>query len=243
MAATAASSSARAPGMGAAAAGGQTSIGLRCPAHPLALALLRQAAALGVAGVAGPSANRFGRVSPTSAAHVWDEFGASVPVLDGGECTVGIESAIIDCSRGAAVLLRPGALSRERIEAVLGEALAEPDAAAPRASGTLASHYAPSAKVRLMPAQALREALAVLPPLAPGAAPTVAVYARSLALPLEANGHPARAMPAQADAAAQDLFAALRTLDASGAPLIWIETPPATPEWEGVRDRLQRAAA
>lgn len=233
----------RQPGMGTAAAGGQDTIGLRCPDHPVTLALLREAAALGVHGVAGPSANRFGRVSPTCARHVLDEFGGRVPVLDGGDSAVGIESAIIDCSRERAVLLRPGALSRQRIEAVLGEALAERDAAAPRASGTLESHYAPNARVRLMPAPALRDALAMLPPVAPGARPTVAVYARSVALPGPASGLPSLKMPDDAAAAAHDLFAALRTLDASGAPLIWIETPPATPEWEGVRDRLQRAAA
>ena len=230
----------RRPERAAAAAGGQASIGLRCPAHPVAQALLRAAASLGVAGVAAPSANRFGRVSPTAAAHVADEFEASLLILDGGDCEVGIESTIIDCSRDRAVLLRPGVLTRAQIEAVLGEPLADRDAAAPKASGTLASHYAPRAKVRLMSADELRQALAVLAAV-PGAAPVAAVYSRTV--PLPAGLAPARTMPADAAAAAHELFAALRALDATGAPLIWIETPPADPAWEGVRDRLQRAAA
>ncbi|MBP7913750.1 MAG: threonylcarbamoyl-AMP synthase, partial [Vitreoscilla sp.] len=232
----------RRAGVGAAAAGGQDTIGLRCPAHPVAHALLHEALLLGVPGVAGPSANRFGRISPTSAAHVASEFEAGLWILDGGDCQVGIESAIVDCSRDRAVLLRPGTLTRERIEAALGgEPLEAPDAAAPRASGTLEAHYAPRAKVRMMNPAQLRAALAVLGPQATGTSPPVAVYSRT-AGPLPA-GVPGRVMPADADAAAQALFATLRELDTTGAPLIWIEHPPAEPAWEGVRDRLQRAAA
>lgn len=229
----------RRPERARAAAGGQATVGLRCPAHPVAQALLQRAHELGVPGLAGPSANRFGRVSPTRAAHVADEFGAALRVLDGGDCPVGIESAIVDCSRGHPVLLRPGQLARQAIEAAAGEPLRAPDAAAPRASGTLASHYAPSAKVRLMPGPQLRQALQVLGDEA--AAVRLAVYSRSLAkVP---PGVVLRPMPAAADAAAHDLFTALRALDDEGVKLIWIEEPPATPEWEGVRDRLHRAAA
>lgn len=233
----------RATGLGQAAAGGQATVGLRCPAHPVAHALLTEAAALGVKGVAAPSANRFGRVSPTQAAHVAGEFDAGLWVLDGGPCQVGIESAIVDCSRpDRAVLLRPGVLTRARIEAALGgEPLADRDASAPRASGTLEAHYAPRARVRLMDGAALRAALGVLGPVAAGAAPPVAVYSRTVG-PLPA-GIPGRAMPADAEAAARGLFTALRELDACGTPLIWIETPPADAPWDGVRDRLQRAAA
>ena len=137
----------RRAGVATAAAGGQGSIGLRVPSHPLALALLQRAAALGVPGVAAPSANRFGRVSPTTAAHVVQEFGPALQVLDGGACQVGIESAIVDCTRDPPALLRPGQLTRAQIEQVLGQPLAEPDAASPRASGTLESHYAPTAPV------------------------------------------------------------------------------------------------
>ena len=232
----------RAPGRAEAAAGGQSTVGLRCPAHPVAHALLVEAAALGVAGVAAPSANRFGRVSPTQAAHVAGEFGPDLLVLDGGPCDVGIESAIVDCSRDRAVLLRPGTLTRERLQAALGgEPLFGRDAEAPRASGTLEAHYAPRAKVRLMDGGALRAALSVLGPVPSGSPAPVAVYSRTVS-PLPA-GIPGRAMPADAAAAARALFSALRELDAFGTPLIWIETPPADSAWDGVRDRLQRAAA
>lgn len=228
----------RAPGMGQAAAGGQDSIGLRCPEHPVALALLAAARRLGVAGVAGPSANRFGKVSPTLAAHVIEEFGASVTVLDGGACRVGIESSIVDCSRAYPVLLRPGLLTRAAIEAALGEPLREADAQAPRAPGTLAAHYAPRAKLRLMSAPMLHNALQMLG----DQALKLAVYSRTV--PLSGAGGPRhRRMPAQPEQAAQELFAVLRQLDAEGAELIWVEDLPPGPEWDGVRDRLQRAAA
>lgn len=234
----------RRPEVGAAAAGGQDSIGLRCPAHPVAHALLLAARALGVHGVAAPSANKFGRVSPTTAAHVQSEFGDDLLVLEGGACAVGIESTIIDCTRGAPVLLRPGQISREQVQAACGlrllskEELAAPS---PRASGTLESHYAPAARVRLMDARALQAALDVLGPDLNGPA-TIAVYARAV-LRLPSAQVLYRRMPDDAAAAAQQLFAVLRDFDAQGVKLIWIEPPPDTPAWEGVRDRLTRAAA
>ncbi len=231
----------RRPGVATASAGGQDSIGLRCPSHPVAQALLRAAAALGVPGVSAPSANRFGRVSPTCAAHVAGEFTPELLVLDGGDCEVGIESTIVDCTRAHPVLLRPGRLTRAELEAALGEPLQARDAAAPRASGTLTSHYAPRARVRLMDAASLRQALAVLPPAGADGHPPVALYSRTVR-PASA-AMPFRPMPEDAAATAHELFAALRELDASGAALIWIETPPADLAWEGVRDRLQRAAA
>ncbi len=233
----------RRPGVGAETAGGQDSIGVRCPSHPVAQALLQALAAqpVPVWGLAAPSANQFGRVSPTTAQHVLAEFGGDVPVLDGGPCTVGIESTIVDCSRGAPVLLRPGAITRDQIEAACGEPLrdrrdlAAPD---PRASGTLAAHYAPDARVRLMDARALQAALDVL-----GAqAAHLAVWART-ELRTASSGVLRRRMPGDAGDAARELFAVLRDFDARGVRLIWVETPPDTPEWEGVRDRLQRAAA
>ena len=236
----------RRPGVGAETAGGQDSIGVRCPSHPVAQTLLQALAAqpVPVWGLAAPSANQFGRVSPTTAQHVLAEFGGDVPVLDGGPCTVGIESTIVDCSRGAPVLLRPGAITRVQVEAVCGQPLqsaqeiADTAGAAPRASGTLESHYAPSATVRLMDARALQTALDVL-----GAdAAHIAVYART-PLRIASERLVVRRMPADADATAQQLFAALRGFDAQGVKLIWIETPPDAPDWEGVRDRLQRAAA
>jgi len=228
--------------MGAAAAGGQASIGLRCPSHPVAQALLRAASALGVKGVAAPSANRFGRISPTQARHVLDELGDDLLVLDGGACAGGIESSIVDCTRGHPVLLRPGLLTRTRLEAVAGEPLLDRDEAAPRASGTLEAHYAPRAKLRLMPAAMLRAALQVLGDPAQASALKLAVYSRTVPRSA-ASGAVYRPMPAEPGPAAHELFSILRELDDQGAHLIWVEEPPATPEWDGVRDRLQRAAA
>ncbi|MDB5743637.1 MAG: translation factor [Polaromonas sp.] len=232
----------RRSGVAAAAAGGQDSIGLRCPAHPVALAFLKACLELGVSGVAGPSANRFGRVSPTTAAHVAQEFGDALRVLDGGPCAVGIESSIVDCTRGRPVLLRPGVLARSLLEAACGETVLDkedlPDTATPRASGTLEAHYAPNAKVRLMDADAIQIALDVL-----GAdAAHIAVYARTL-FSIKSTRLHYRRMPGDAAATAQQLFAVLRDFDAQGARLIWIEHPPDSPEWDGVRDRLGRAAA
>lgn len=228
----------RRPDRGAAAAGGQPTIGLRCPAHPAAQALLRAAVSRGVAGVAAPSANRFGRVSPTTAAHVVDEFGPGLLVLDGGACPVGIESTIVDCTRGVPVLLRPGLLTREQVEAAAGVPLLDRDAAAPRASGTLEAHYAPRARVRLFEPDALAAALASRPA---EDRERLAVYSRTV--PVTAPEVLHRRLPDDAAAAAQQLFSVLRELDDQGAHLIWVEQPPDTPAWEGVRDRLRRAAA
>lgn len=229
----------RREGVALAAAGGQNSIGLRCPAHPVALAFLK---ACGT-GVAGPSANRFGRVSPTTAVHVAQEFGDELLVLDGGACTVGIESSIVDCTRGRPVLLRPGVLTRAQLEAACGEPVLDKEdmqagGSAPRASGTLEAHYAPNAKVRLMDAGAMQAALDLL-----GAdAAHLAIYARTL-LGIKSAKVLYRRMPDDALATAQQLFAVLRDFDAQGARLIWVEAPPVACEWDGVRDRLGRAAA
>jgi L-threonylcarbamoyladenylate synthase len=228
----------RRAGVAVAAAGGQDSIGLRCPSHPVARALLAAAARVGVPGLAAPSANRFGRVSPTTAAHVHDEFGDALLVLDGGACPVGIESTIVDCTRLPPALLRPGGVARAAIEAELGAPLAEPDAGRPRASGTLEAHYAPAAKVRLFDAPALQVQVAAT---RPEALHTVAVYSRSL--PTVPGCAAFRRMPGDPEAAAHELFAVLRALDALGVTAIWIERPPAEPAWDGVDDRLRRAAA
>ena len=229
--------------MAAAAAGGQNSVGLRCPSLPVAHEVLKACAAKGVWGLAAPSANLFGRVSPTSAAHVQFEFGDALLILDGGKCEVGIESSIVDCTRGVPVLLRPGQISRNQIEQACGFKLVSPEilnSEAPRASGTLESHYAPTAKVRLMSTADWQKALAALGP-----------HTQNLALwsvqkpshELMGAGLCWRAMPADATQAAHDLFSVLRDFDARGVRIIWIETPPNTPDWEGVRDRLNRAAA
>ena len=242
----------RRPGVAGAAAGGQDSIGLRCPAHPVALGVLAACAGLAppMPGLAVPSANRFGRVSPTTAAHVQDEFGPALLILDGGPCAVGIESTIVDCTRGQPVLLRPGAITPAELAAVCGQAVMQPQdladsaRAAPRASGTLESHYAPRARVRLMTADALRAALQAA--AGPDAAQALAIYTRSLRasdLLTQGAGLQWRQMPLSASAAAQQLFAVLRELDSTGVNAIWVETPPNTSDWAGVRDRLERAAA
>lgn len=251
----------RRPEVGAAAAGGQNSIGLRCPAHPAAQAVLRALRESAVAsekivwGIAAPSANRFGRVSPTTAAHVASEFCEQLPdlpILDGGACTLGIESTIIDCTRGKPILLRPGSISRAQVEAVCGQHLlsnaelathSQQALQAPKASGTLEAHYAPNAKVRLMSAPELQTAIDLLGSVMhPKGKPSIAVYARS-ALKKVPQQVLLRTMPNDAESTAQELFAVLRSFDDAAVKLIWIETPPHSTEWEGVRDRLQRASA
>ena len=258
----------RRAGVAATAAGGQNSIGLRCPSHPVAQALLKACRRTNwrtnwgqtpinlaekelesdpncvVWGIAAPSANQFGRVSPTTAAHVQSEFGEGLFILDGGACGVGIESTIIDCTRGAPVLLRPGALTRVQVRQVCQRQVLAQDevndleVSAPRASGTLESHYAPTAKVRLMSARQLQTALDLLD----STSVPIGLYSRAAL-----NTHSVRVvhkrMPDTAHAAAQQLFATLREFDAQRVKLIWIEAPPDSAEWEGVRDRLQRAAA
>ena len=225
----------RAPGRAGAAAAAAPTVALRSPAHPVARAVLERCAQLGVLGVAAPSANRFGRVSPTTAAHVSDEFGPDLLVLDGGPCELGIESAIVDCSSEAPVLLRPGVITRERLEEALGTPLHEAEAESPRAPGTLESHYAPRATLRLMSASEMKTALQVLPATIQG----LAVYSRTAP-----RRHPlVQVMPDDPRAVARELFAVLRAFDARGVKLIWVEQPPDTPDWEGVNDRLQRAAA
>ena len=234
----------RREGVAAAAAGGQDSVGLRCPSYPAAQALLRACAAHtpAVHGLAAPSANRFGRVSPTTADHVRAEFGDALTVLDGGPCPVGIESTIVDCTRGRPVLLRPGVLTHAQVEVACGERLWLPhelDQAGPRASGTLASHYAPQARVRVMTKAALEAAVAGRAASGPG---PVAIWSRRVCTPFGAQGlH--RTLPEDPLVAARELFAVLRDFDSQGVRQIWIEQPPDTPEWAGVRDRLQRAAA
>lgn len=229
----------RLAGMANIAAGGHATIALRCPSHPMALALLQAAHDLGVQGVAAPSANLFGRISPTTAAHVREAFPALL-VLDGGACEVGIESTIVDCSRAVPVVLRPGMLLLSALSAASGEVVVLPSHTpfsthdeAPAAPGSLATHYAPHARLRLLSAEAIRQQL-------PGATVKVALWAR-FAVPSSAAFKQVL-MPSKPAECAHDLFARLRQLDASGAQEIWVEAPPAGQAWDGVRDRLQRAA-
>jgi L-threonylcarbamoyladenylate synthase len=229
--------------VGEAAAGGQNTIGLRCPGHSATQALLQAAQQQGLWGIAAPSANRFGRVSPTTAQHVMDEFDERLSddellVLDAGPCPVGIESTIVDASRGRLVLLRPGMLDVQALSAQLGVVFEAADAQAPKASGTLESHYAPRAKVVLVNSLDLPARLAHL---STDDAPHTALYVRQ---PVQAPvGTHLQAMPHNAAACAQELFAVLRQLDSMGVSSIWVEAPPTEPAWDGVRDRLTRAAA
>jgi len=236
-------------GVADAAAGGHATIALRCPSHPMAQALLRAALGLGVQGVAAPSANLFGSVSPTTAAHVREAF-PQLLVLDGGACAVGIESTIVDCSRDQPVVLRPGILTASYLSEVSGMSVltsadrahnASLDRAEPffsglvaAAPGTLASHYAPLARLRLLTAADMAMRLPIVDC-------RVALWHRS-AIPAF-TGVLQAVMPSDAVACAQALFAQLRELDAQGVQEIWVETPPAGEAWDGVRDRLQRAAA
>lgn len=205
--------------------GGQDSVGLRVPSHPVAQALLREFGG----GVAAPSANLFGNVSATTASHVKGELAVDV-VLDGGASEVGIESTIVDLSGGAAVLLRPGGISRAQLEEVLE--VKGRSSASPRHSGGLERHYAPRTPALLLPPHRLDAEIA-----ARGAAVAVLAFSK----PDERVDYWIR-MPREPQAYAQRLYAALRELDGAGCATILIESPPETEEWTAVRDRLSRAA-
>jgi len=222
----------RAPRVARTATGGADTVGLRVPAHPVAQALLR---AFGGA-IAAPSANRFGAVSPTTAAHVRADLGGDVDyILDGGPCRVGVESTIVDLSRDRPVLLRPGGLPREAIEVIVGP-LAAPDAAAPAAPGTLASHYAPRARVVAVDPDDVPAAVAAEHGTRAVLAPASA-FAAWGELPAIA-----RALPDDLPGMARELYAALRDLDAAGVDVVIAALPPAVGLGEAVGDRLRRAA-
>jgi L-threonylcarbamoyladenylate synthase len=219
--------------------GGQDTVGLRCPAHPWAQALLQ---AFGGA-LAAPSANRFGRVSPTTAEHVRADLGEKPDgavdlILDGGPCPVGIESTIVDLSGAAPTLLRPGFVTRAALEQVLGVPVADPTASAPRASGRLEKHYAPRTPLEVVPVDRLGSRLAALFHL------RVALLAPQSAL-AALRSPPAMQFPAPEDAATygRELYANLHRLDACGAERIVIAAPPTGEDWAAVHDRLQRAQA
>jgi len=221
--------------------GGQDTVGLRVPGHPVALELLRRfAASGGHGGIAAPSANRFGRISPTSAAHVQEELGDRVPlILDGGPCAVGIESTIVDCSRGAAVVLRPGHISPAHLEAVLGcRPNIETAAGAPRVSGSLAAHYAPQTPMRLIAGERLLDFLNAQR----HKGDACGVISHSLP-PHAGMPHIWRMLPADPVGYAHELYAALRDMDHAGMSLITVEALPDDPAWAAVADRLRRAVA
>ena len=208
--------------------GGQDSVGLRIPSHPLAQELLK----IFGNGVAAPSANRFGHVSPTTAAHVRADLGRDVElVLEGGATEVGIESTIVDFSGGAPVLLRPGHIAKAQLEEVLKTKVEGRRSESPRHSGGLERHYAPRTPARLVPTHELDREIARL-------GDKVAVLAFSR--PDERVDYWLR-VPREPQAYAQRLYAALRELDAAGCEAILIESPPDAPEWAAVLDRLRRA--
>ena len=225
----------RASGVSDAVTGGQDTVGLRIPSHRIAHALLECFGG----GIAAPSANRFGHVSATTARHVEQEFGNQIDmVVDGGPCEVGIESTIIDVTGTRPVMLRPGSISVHEIEAAAGMSLAAPGADAPRAPGMLAAHYAPAAPLLVMEADLLLDLAATLT----RQGKRVAVLARSALQPLLA-GLIWQTAAADAQTYAHDLYANLRTLDATGSDVILVEQLPQQPEWIAINDRLGRAAA
>lgn len=209
--------------------GGQDTVAVRVPAHPLALRLLREFGG----AVAAPSANRFGRVSPTRAEHVADELGDAVAlILDGGPASVGLESTIVDLSEGEARLLRPGGIPRQALIEALGGEVADAGARAPRSPGRLASHYAPASPVEVLGPSEFTVRLA--------GAEEVSVMARRE----RRHGFVGEwvRLPDDPDGYARHLYASLRTLDRPGRPII-VEAPPRDARWEAVNDRLDRAAS
>ena len=212
--------------------GGQDTVGLRVPSHPVARALLE---AFG-GGIAGPSANRFGRLSPTCAADVRAELGTEVAlVLEGGASDVGIESAIVDCSGAEPALLRPGMIGADAIAAVLGRPLVSGTRSSPRVPGMLQSHYAPATPVSIVSANELLRLVR-----------DVAVDTGVLAMrPAPPGFDTVRWIEAVAEPAAyaRDLYARLRHLDAMGCDRLLVEAVPDTASWTAIRDRLSRAAA
>lgn len=225
----------KAPWVPLAVTGGQQTIGLRIPAHPLALDLLR----LFGGGLAAPSANRFGRVSPTTAAHVLAEFGADAPmILDGGPCQVGVESTILHLAGDEAVLLRPGQITASQLAVVLGKAPRTHQASDQvRAPGLLASHYAPRTPLRLCAPEQIA-GLCALHPQQPMALLDYAQGATGV-LPQQITLVP---MPPNPDSYAQALYATLRRLDTQGFGLILVVAPPVEESWQAIHNRLTRAA-
>jgi L-threonylcarbamoyladenylate synthase len=225
----------RAQGVSDAVTGGQETVALRVPSHPVALQLLARFGG----GIAAPSANRHGRVSATTAEHVRHEFGEAINcVLDGGEADVGIESTIVDFSGAAPTLLRPGWIGPAELEQALGMPLAAPGTDAPRAPGTLAKHYAPQTPLIVMEFDLLMELAATLT--------RVDKRVAALALTERRPVHERLtwiAAPTDPAAYAHKLYANLRELDEAGCETILVERPPQTAEWMAINDRLSRAAA
>jgi L-threonylcarbamoyladenylate synthase len=226
--------------------GGQETIGIRCPKHPVAQNLLKEFGG----GIAAPSANRFGRISPTTAEHVREEFpGEEVLVLDGGPCDVGIESTIVDLTRldtHGAIILRPGAITQAMIDGVVGKTeftKQNTSASAPRVSGSLSAHYAPKTKLVLYDA---KDAESVLAQVNNSDLKNVAwvhfakdLLAKDLGLKNVAKDV---LLPLESNAVGRELYALLRHLDALNVNCIFFEQLPDGVEWDAIRDRLGRAS-
>jgi L-threonylcarbamoyladenylate synthase len=215
--------------------GGQDSVAIRVPAHPMAQQLLN---AFG-GGIAAPSANRYGRLSPTRAEHVRDELGESVRIiLDGGECQIGLESTIVACEGANVRLLRPGAVTAAQLRSVVGELIVGADLQSPRVPGSSPSHYAPSTPMVIVPSGEIDAQAAAHS----SGGRRIAVLAQRL--PLKAHKYVtwvnAGRRPEQY---AQDLYANLRTLDKAGCQQILVQEVPHDERWDAVSDRLLRAAS
>lgn len=219
--------------------GGQDTVGLRMPKHPVALDLLRRFGG----GIAAPSANRFGRISPTMKEHVRAELGVAVDlILEGGPCAVGLESTIVSLVGKEPEILRPGGIAREALAAALGTPVGinTTQNLAPRAPGTLKAHYAPRTPLRILTAGRLEQEASALH--ASGQRVGVLERARSDLPNLEREVH-RYGMPNTPEEYARRLYATLRQLDASHLDYILVEQVPDTAAWLAVRDRLQRAAS
>jgi L-threonylcarbamoyladenylate synthase len=225
----------RAPVVDRAITGGQDTVAVRVPAHPVAQQLLR---AFG-GGIAAPSANRYGRVSPTRAEHVREEFGDAVKVvLDGGDCKIGLESTIVSCVDKVPRVLRPGSITLTQLRSVVPEVEEGAAASTPRVPGTDTKHYAPSIPLSIVNSGALEEVVAQLT----SEHEKVAVMATRP--PRVANRYMTWINAGRrADVYGRELYVNLRTLDKSGAREILVEEVPAGEPWDAVRDRLRRAAS
>ncbi|MBC7983346.1 MAG: threonylcarbamoyl-AMP synthase [Candidatus Obscuribacterales bacterium] len=225
----------RAPAVNDVITGGQDTVAVRVPSHPVARQLLN---AFG-GGIAAPSANRFGHVSPTRVEHVREEFGDEVKfVLDGGDCKIGLESTIVCCVGDAPRLLRPGSITLSQLRAVVPSILTGPDPLAPRAPGSIPRHYSPDTSVSLVPSRRLvdvmreftdkKEKVAVLALRPPSTANRYMTWVNA---------------GARAEHYARNLYTNLRTLDRAGAKVILVEEVPDGEKWDAIRDRLKRAAS
>jgi L-threonylcarbamoyladenylate synthase len=224
----------RAPAVDLAITGGQDTVAVRIPGHPVAQQLLR---AFG-SGIAAPSANRYGRLSPTRAEHVREEFGYAVSVvLDGGDCKIGLESTIVSCVDSVPRVLRPGSITLSQLRSVVAEVVEGPVAAGPRVPGSDAKHYAPATPLSIVNSRALEEVVAQL------TAEHEKVAVLATRPPRVANKFMTWVNAGRrADAYARELYVNLRTLDKSGAMEILVEAVPEGEAWDAVRDRLRRAA-